>query len=95
MDPANTMSEKSRRKGVVRKPYLVPAARSAVYQGPKAGGRIDLFSLFYKGQVPERGTLALATFTFGMATGVLWELVTWTTGLTSSASGSPLARTMP
>lgn len=42
---------------------------------------LALFFLFYKDQVPERGTLAVAVFTFGMAAGALWELVEWTAGL--------------
>ncbi len=42
---------------------------------------LALFFLFYRDQVPERGALATAVFTFGMAAGALWELVEWTTGL--------------
>ena len=46
---------------------------------------LALFFLFYKDQVPERGALATAVFTFGMAAGALWELVEWTAGLVLGA----------
>ncbi len=42
---------------------------------------LALFFLFYRDQVPERGALATAVFTFGMAAGALWELAEWSTGL--------------
>ena len=39
------------------------------------------FFLLYRGRVRERGALATAVFTFGVAAGAFWELLEWTAGL--------------